>query len=88
MEDQEPQTLTEKHFTEIIHQRNKLNQIGYFPYFDVNFQSFSLENRGGVRFKKTGVGIEILLEILRFKPSRKRSFKKISQSSRLYLRLC
>ena len=57
MEDQEPQTLTEKHFTEIIHQRNKLNQIGYLPYFDFNFQSTSSENRGGLRFKKTGVGI-------------------------------
>ena len=60
MEDQEPQTLTEKHFTEIIHQRNKLNQMGYLPYFGFILKVF-LENRGGVRFKKTGVGVETRL---------------------------
>ena len=28
MDDQEPQTLTEKHFTEIIKQKNKLSKLG------------------------------------------------------------
>ena len=41
MEDQEPQTLTEKHFTEIIKQKNKLAKIG--ETFQIAIESNSID---------------------------------------------